>query len=459
MKAIAAIALGCAAALAGCAHYEPRPLTAAGVQQGLEERTLDAPALRAYVQQHLQRPAPPWDVDALTVAAWYYSPELDKARAQAQASAAAEITAGQRPLPTLGFPFEYKLNARDGESPYTIGIGLDIPIETAGKRGYRVANARALSLAARLDIGVAAWRVRQQLRDKLLAAWDADARAQLLQAQLALRERLLQMLERRRALGEAAGPELHAVRAQVAGDRVKLLQARRDQADALASAAGAIGIPAAALRAQAIDLHRFGAPPREPQRDALLDTALRNRADVRAELARYEASQSALQLAIANQYPDVHIGPGYTFDAGAHKIVFDLSGIALALPGANRGPIAEATARRRIAAVQVQASVATALADVDRAFATWQPAADALASARAEVSAQERLVHAAAQALSVGEDDRPKLLRSELDAAAARLDVQQALLDLQKAAGAIEDAVQRPVPGDPEPAPTREARP
>lgn len=449
MKRFLAVILG-PAVLAGCAHYEPRPVTAAGVQQQLEERSLAAPPLLAYVRQHLRHPVPPWDFDALTVAAWYYSPEMDKARAQQQAASAAVLTATQPPAITLGIPFEYTTNPKPDESPYTIGLGLDIPIETAGKRGYRVANARLLSQAARRDIGATAWRVRQQLRAQLLAAWDAQARATLLQQQLALRERLLDMLERRRALGEAASPELYQVRAQAAAGRTKLLQARGEQVGALAAAAAVIGMPASALPQQVVDLRGFEVAVRQPRRSALVDAALRDRADVQAELARYEASQSALQLAIANQYPDIHLGPGYTFDAGAHKLVFDLSGIALPLPRNNRGPIAEATARRRVAAAQVQATIASALGEVDRAFAAWQGAADTLAAARAEVASQERLVHSAADALRLGEDDRPNLLRSQLDAAAARLDAQQALLRLQQVAGAIEAAVQRPIAGVPE---------
>jgi outer membrane protein, heavy metal efflux system len=441
--------------LAGCAHYQPRPLSAASVQQSIEQRTLDAPALQTYVQRHLHRGAPPWDLQALTLAAWYDSPELDRARAQYQAQAAAEITAGRSPRSALDVPFDYNTTPKSGESPYTLGLGLDIPVETAGKRGYRHAKARALSLAARFEIGATAWRLRQRLRAELLAYWDAQARAQLLQAQVAAREHLARLLERRRELGEAATPEWLLARAQASADRAKLLQARREAAGALAAAAGVIGVPAHALAVQSLDLREFGELPREPGRGALLDAALRNRADVQAQLARYDASQSALQLAIANQYPDVHIGPGYTFDAGAHKLVFNLSGISVALPHGTMGPIAEARAQRRVAAAQVQATVAAATREVDRAFAAWQPAAEAVASARAEVRDQDRLVHAAAAELRTGEGDRPALLRAQLAAGAARLEGQQALLQLQQVAAALEDAVQRPLPGDPVASPSR----
>jgi outer membrane protein TolC len=440
-----AAALAACAALPGCAHYHPRPVTVAALRQSLESRTLAAAPLHAWLHDHLGRTAPPWDVDALTGAAWYFSPELDQARAQSTAASAAAITAGQRPVPTLSLPFEYTTNPKPDESPYTLGLALDIPVEVAGKRGYRVAHARALSLASRFEIGVTAWRIRQKLRAALLALWDANARTALLQEDLVLREHLLRLLERRLALGEAARPEVASVRAQVASDRAQLLQGKRDAAEALASAAGVIGIPAAALQHERLDLHSFAVDAHEPHRGTLLDAALRNRADIQAGLARYEASQSALQLAVADQYPDVHLGPGYTYDAGAHKIAFNLSGIAISLPRNNRGPIAQAQAKRREAATQVEAGIASALAQVDQGLAAWTPAAAALRSAREAARQQQAVVHAAAEALRLGEQDRPALLRAQLDANAARLDAQQARLALQKTTGVLEDAVQQPL--------------
>ena len=43
------------------------------------------------------------------------------------------------------------------------------------------------------------------------------------------------------------------------------------------------------------------------------------RADIRAAIADYEASQSALQLELAKQYPDVHLNPGFQWDQGESK--------------------------------------------------------------------------------------------------------------------------------------------
>ena len=44
--------------------------------------------------------------------------------------------------------------------------------------------------------------------------------------------------------------------------------------------------------------------------------ALLGRSDILSALADYAASQAALQLAVAKQYPDVHLTPGYSWNAG-----------------------------------------------------------------------------------------------------------------------------------------------
>lgn len=435
-------------ALAACAHFEPKEVSPPRIAQRIESRTLSDPRLLAYVRHRLGRDAPPWDFEALVAAAFFYSPALDVARAQLGTAEAARVTAAQRPAPSLALPFQYTTNPKADGSPYTVGLALDIPIETAGKRGHRMAQASELSTAARYDVGTAAWRVRSSLRGQLLTFWDAQYRSSLLDAQVHRREALVRLLEHRVAAGEAAGPDLFQAHAELARDRAQDADVHRQDAQALASAASTIGVPLAALRPFALDLAAFSAAPQWPARSGMVDAALRNRADVQAALARYEASQAGLQLAVARQYPDIHLGPGFTYDVGARRIDFGVMGIPLPIFGMPQGAIAEARARRDEAAVRVEQAVASAMGQVDQAFASLAPARARLDASDAQVCAQAALVRAASEALRYGENDRVNLLRAEIVAASAALDRQDALAQLQRAAGALEDAVQRPIGGD-----------
>ncbi|MCA9498931.1 MAG: hypothetical protein MRJ67_03985 [Nitrospirales bacterium] len=51
----------------------------------------------------------------------------------------------------------------------------------------------------------------------------------------------------------------------------------------------------------------------------LKEIALGEHPDVLAALANYEITQSALQLEIANQYPDIQANPGYAWNLGEHR--------------------------------------------------------------------------------------------------------------------------------------------
>ena len=125
--------------LAGCARFQSQPLSSADTAAGLESRSLDNPTLKAFLEKNLGRelntwPATKWDFEMLTLAAFYYQPSLDVARAAWAESRAGIITAGARPNPTVGFTPQYVFNPGP-EPAWVHTLNFDWPIETAGKRG------------------------------------------------------------------------------------------------------------------------------------------------------------------------------------------------------------------------------------------------------------------------------------------------------------------------------------
>src|SRR4051812_36590663 len=150
--------------LAGCARFENKPLSAAATAQQLEARSLSDTNFKAFLEKNLDHAFTEWpltnlDFPALTLAAFYFHPNLDVARAQWAVARGGEKVAGARPNPILGVTPGYSANPPRGISPWFPSVTLDVPIETAGKRRYRIAHAEQLSEAARLNIAVAAWNV------------------------------------------------------------------------------------------------------------------------------------------------------------------------------------------------------------------------------------------------------------------------------------------------------------
>ena len=436
--------------LSGCATYHAQPIAPAALMEAFEARTLNNPDMQRYVTSHLQvdashRVANTWDLTTLTLAAFYFSPELDIARAKADASQAALQTARQYPNPTLQFPLAYTTNAKAGESPYTYGLGLDIPIETAGKRGYRVAQAQQLSNAARFTIGNVAWQVRSRLRSHLLNLYAATRSTQILEQQIATQQQIVAMLDKRLAVGAASAPEANQAHIALAQNCVDLAKAQQQTQDERAQIAATIGVPVGALAKIQISFDAFERVYPDMPVDDARRQAILNRADVLAALSEYEASQAALQLEIARQYPDIHIGPGYTFDAGAHKFVLPVSGISLPLFNQNQGPIAEASARRKEVAARVNAVQAQAIDDTERAVQNYRAALGNLQLAESLLSAQQRQLRAMQKTFNAGETDRLTLALAQHTFYINTLARQDALVQGQSSIGQLEDAMQRPL--------------
>jgi outer membrane protein TolC len=387
-------------------------------------------------------PPKTWNLQTLSLAALYFNPALDLARARLARADAAMVTAGARPNPTLGI-------SPGIPSPYLLTLDFSFPIETAGKRGYRVQSARNLDQAARFDLADSAWTVLSGVRLALLNYLLASRNLELVRSEEQVRRDQLKILEQIQSAGEIPRLDVDLARIEHSKTEVALRAAEGQTAEAETSLVAAIGIPVAGIRGAQFAWPELDAPPNletfspaEIQRDAVL-----NRMDVRRSLAQYAAAEADLQLEIAKQYPDINIGPGYTFEETHSFFTVGLSSV-IPLFNRNLGPIAEAEARRKEAAAAFLQTQAQVIAKCEHAFATYTAALRELAEAQSLYQFQETQLQTVQQAIRAGADNRLSLdgVQIQLSVLAkARLD---ALGRAQRALGDLEDAVQRPLDHD-----------
>lgn len=437
-------------ALAGCASFAPKPLSPQATATAFDARSLTDPGLEHYLAAHLHRAlsSPTWDLNKLTLAALYYHPDLAVARAQQHVAEAGVRVSRQQPNPSLGFTPEYNFDAVSGMSPWILGWVLNFPIETAGRRGYRETQAAYQRDAARFHVAEVAWQVRSQVRSRMLACDAALHEQAILKQMLALRENLLHAMQRRLAAGEAAQPEVDAEQAALADVRLQLDRARGRTAAAQVALGAAVGVPVAALDSVKISFDALNQPLSAAQipPPAVRRAALTNRADLLAALARYAASQSALQLEIARQYPDLQIGPGYKWDQGANKWSL---GISLTLPlfNLNQGQIAQARAQRELAAARFIALQVRDIAQTERALAGYRTALATLDAAQSLTTTQQSRAQSAQRQFTAGDTDRSTLEQAQLQALAAENTRLSASIQARQTLGALEDAVEHPLDG------------
>lgn len=436
--------------LSGCAPYKyhAAPVSPAAIAAKLESRRLDDPDLRSWMESAVQYhpsvwPQRSWDLRTLTFAAWYFNPDLDVARQQLSEAQAAIQTAAMKPNPSVGAESGYETAP---EAPFLVTMHLDFPIETAGKRRYRVAAAKHLSLASQLQLDNTAWIVRGRLRTAWVGYCLAIRQRDLLRHQVLLQNQYTNLLDQQMRAGEIPLPEVTTAKLDLMRLRQALSAAEGGIATAQAEIAAAIGIPAAALSGIEISTLGFDSPPTPKSLPlaAARDLAIRNRLDVRSALEEYQAAQARLQLEVARQYPDIDLGPGYGYEEGYHLITLGLSAV-LPVRNRNQGPIAEAEAQRKLAGARLLSTQSAVISQTDKAEAQCRAAWATLVQARKVVADAEEATQSAQKAFAAGESGRIALLSAQMQRVAAKRDSLTALQQAQLALGSLENTLQRPI--------------
>ena len=96
--------------IAGCVHYQPKPIAPEASLAAFEARRLDDLGLHAYLaanHEPVPTPRQSWRLRALTLASFYFHPDLDVARAELAAARAGALTAGERENPSLSVASGY----------------------------------------------------------------------------------------------------------------------------------------------------------------------------------------------------------------------------------------------------------------------------------------------------------------------------------------------------------------
>jgi outer membrane protein TolC len=438
-------------AVAGCAQFQPQPLAPAQAAAQFDARRLDDSGLKNFLAQNLGHepqgwPLDKWDLHSLTLAAFYFHPDLEVARAQWRVAQAGALTAGARPNPSVSFSPGYDTQIPGNYSPWLIPVTLDIPIETAGKRGKRIAEAEKLAESARWSFVTAAWQVRSNVRNAWLDFQMSGRRAALLQKQFAAQTEIVKLLQQRLDAGAIARPELTTAQIALNKSQLDLSAAQARRADARSRLAQALGIGLAALDDVKLAEDFSAAAPDTLTSTEARSVALRSRADILGALADYAAAEADLRLQIAKQYPDLHLGPAYAWNSGnAGDSQWSL-GATLELPilDQNQGPIAEAEARRKLAAAKFVALQAQVIGAIDRAVAGLQAARQQLQTGATVIAAAEAQQGSVAAQVQAGAAERLDLSSAEMELNTGRLAQLDGEAQLQSAIGALEDALQSP---------------
>lgn len=432
-------------------HYEAKPVETAQAARDYAARSLDDPALRDFLAARQyplpQWPLPDWGLQPLTLAAWYFHPDLQVAIAEYQKARVHEETVNARINPGVQIPLEHHSDTSGDKSPWLIGILFKLVFEREGKRQARRDQAVAETGAADIRIHAVAWNIYGQLRQKYLEYYSTVKQDEQLTVQADIVGETLKLLMRRKDLGQASAFEISATQIEI--QRIRLQQAGQKftKVDALHALAGAMGIPGAALEHAALGFADLEVPNTigDLPEDELRELALTHRTDIRRSLAEYNIDEATLRLEIEKQYPDITLTPGFVFDQDDLIWALGTSWVLPLLQPQNEGPIREALAQREIKQKEFLALQARVSNDVGAAHARL--AAQSTALQEAEKLLQETMTRnqQMRKQYDLGYADLLELNRSRIEVAGAEQAVSNLRISVLKAAGQLEDAIQYPL--------------
>lgn len=351
-RIVSTVVFALLAAVAGCASYQPQPLTAARVEAALQPpgpaelqvlaREISHPFLRPVVLQPDQGLTP----ESAAVLAVLLNPGLRAARDQRQLAEAQLLAAGLLPNPELIYSLDVPTGGDTSGKVDAFGLGLNWEVTALISRAARVSAAKAGRKAVDLEIAWQEWQIAQ-------AAKSAVYRLLSLQRQAALAEQagreMARTLARIQAAVSAGSLTTDALRAARASE----LQARQQQLDLEQQAdrqrrqlRRLLGLP----EDRSIQLNRTIQLPSRlepPAEQQLLDGLEQRRLDLLALKRGYNRQEEAVRAAILEQFPRISLGPTFSRDTDRLQTTgFSLS-IELPLLNRQQGRIVRERATRQ----------------------------------------------------------------------------------------------------------------
>jgi hypothetical protein len=372
------------ACLAGCHRYDPAPLKLSNYAQRWQQTTLDIEPVRAFAET-LRRSAVvdpgPFDLSdgvALHEAealALHFNPRLQAARAAAQIPLASAENAGWWPDPQFEaeiLRFTDRVGRHQGrdrgepqgfiEDPWLIGGSLRITIPISGRLAVEQDLEWSHHGAVWCDAIVLEWQVVTALRNAWFEWSAASERVAVAQAYLEQFENIANIAGELATAGELQPTDARVLRIEAARQRTALMELRGAVEQVRFQILAHLGVsPETALvltRSAEIAAIAYAQEERTTQ-------IIAAHPKIKAAQAEYAVTEQALRLEIRKQYPDVDVGPSFSFDEGFYRGGFGI-GVPIPLWNRNRQGIAEAVAARQAARLHTEAEVQSALAQLAR---------------------------------------------------------------------------------------------
>ncbi len=310
------------------------------------------------------------------------NPLIAAARGLVSAAEAERLEAQLRPNPVMSFESEgYPLF----ESPHPsfidtqeLTVRFDQELETAGRRGHRMAAADSAIEVARLTLRNRARGLALAVRRAYFQLVLAQADRQVARTSLEEIDRVLSLSRERARIGEIARADvrrLEVERLRFADDVFSAELALKNAGSTLLALLAAEDLSQPIEASDPLSMPEARVVSAGLTSEARALDALAGRPDLLAAHAEADRAETQTRLQRALRSPNVTVGGGYRRDFGANAIAFGVT-VPLPLWNRNQGGLARAEAERQLAMHNLAAVELEVRLDV-------QQAVNALETARA----------------------------------------------------------------------------
>lgn len=347
-------------ALSGCVRYQPQPLDAGKILQELRATTLERFSGPSEKGETLFDPKDGISEDEAVSVALVLNPHIRALRMEKGLGGAQLLAAGLWPDPEVDASW---IDRSDG----TVLEASLLQALSWGERGLQKEKANLRLEEIHAEVGFAEWRLAQEVRSLFTDLMATEEAVRLATQNLALRQRLLGLIETRRDLGAATPLEVNLTSLELSNQRRAVLAAERERDLARQGLNRSLGLsPAAQVPLQMRE--DPWALQRSPSLsvEQLEEVAVKNRLDLMAAERSYEQAEKALQIATRGQYPRLKIGPSFGKEEGEDGLGVGI-GVEIPLWNRNRGEIAERLAERKKQAEEFRARLAALRSELAQA--------------------------------------------------------------------------------------------
>lgn len=475
--------------LTGCATYERRPLEPEQYAENWPLREISVDSIREYAETLADgEESVPYDPsDGLSLAeaeavALVFNPQLRLARAQAEVPLASAREAGWWPDPEFeakvqrfadrGARTRFRFDgpsfdganagivganglSADGlettppgfrrtggefiDDPWIVSASLSITIPISGRLAIEQDWAWAEYAASWRRILISEWELLTRLRAAWLEWSTTHERIEVIRAFVEQLGAAATMTERLAAAGELKPTDARLLLVELLRQRTALQAAESEAELQRLGLLAMLGLaPEAPVELQpGVFLPRIDQAP-----DSRRDTLLHRDPRILAVRAEYEAAEQRLRLEVRKQYPDLNVGPSYSFEEGLSRLGFGF-GLPIPLWNHNRQAVAEATAEREAARTRAEAQIEQVFSELARAEARLRYAAQRRKMLLDEVAPLvDRQVEETRKLLGLGEVDVLVLRAALSSAVETKLELLAATLAEAQAAGALQQMLE-----------------